>query len=436
MKNLFLAFCCLLYFAGSALASGYGVFTQGASGLGQANAVVAHPIGPSSLYFNPALLNDVPGRQIEAGTSGIYSDRQIDLDSGGSEDGETGWNFPSTFYYTQEINERIAAGVGVFFPFGLSNEWDENYEGRYIGTSGEVLTINFNPAISWRVNNRLSIAGGFSLLYLDATLKNKVNQTAAYLIAQTQGAPLPSLPPGVELNDVGQKFEADGWGAGYNLGVLFKATDRVSIGAAYRSHIDVDAEGDVSFDRVNPLLSSLFPEGDGNADIRLPAQFTAGVAVQVLKPLIVEAGVRWEDWESTEELKIELDKPVLGQPENIIPRDWSATWTYNIGVQYRLNEKAVINAGYLYGNNAVPGKTFEPVIPDTDAHLFTAGTDLTFGVWTVSGAFGIEHHEERDKDNTIADPLGSLVAGQLVNTANGTYETDIYLVALSVGYHF
>ena len=43
------------------LASGYGVFTQGASGLSQANAVVAHTTGPSSVYFNPALINDVPG---------------------------------------------------------------------------------------------------------------------------------------------------------------------------------------------------------------------------------------------------------------------------------------------------------------------------------------------------------------------------------------
>jgi len=32
-----------------AAASGYGIFTQGASGLGQANAVVAHTTGPSSL---------------------------------------------------------------------------------------------------------------------------------------------------------------------------------------------------------------------------------------------------------------------------------------------------------------------------------------------------------------------------------------------------
>jgi long-chain fatty acid transport protein len=80
--------------------------------------------------------------------------------------------------------------------------------------------------------------------------------------------------------------------------------------------------------------------------------------------------------------------------------------------------------------------TFEPLIPDTDAHLFTLGTDLSFGQWTLSGAFGYEHHENRKKTNSLGDPLGSLLAGQPVGTANGTYETDIYLVAASIAYRF
>jgi long-chain fatty acid transport protein len=433
LKTLTLVLCSSLI-AIQAFASGYGVFTQGASGLGQANAVVAHPTGPSSLYFNPALLNDVPGRQIEVGTTLITADREINLDNGDHENAKSETNFPSTLYYTQQINDRFSAGLGVFFPFGLSNEWDDDYEGRYIGTSGEVTTINFNPVVSYKVNDKLSLAAGLDLLYLDATLKGKINQSAAYLIAQSQGAPLPQLT--APLGDISQKFTGDDWGIGYNLGALFKATGRVSIGATYRSHIDVDADGDVSFNNVSPYLASLFPDGNGDASLRLPAQATAGLAVQVTEPLIIEVGARWEDWDSYNELKVNFDNPVFGQTSNISPRDWHSTWTYNIGGQYRLNETVALNAGYLYGENAVPSDTFEPVIPDTDAHLFTVGTDLTFGSWTASAAIGLEHHEDRDKNNSVGDPLGSLIAGQPVGTANGKYQTEIYLVALSVGYKF
>ena len=418
------------------LASGFGVFTQGASGLGQANAVVAHPTGPSSLYFNPALMNDVPGRQVEVGTTAVYADRSVDFDSGGSEDAEENWNFPSTFYYTHEINPQVTAGLGVFFPFGLSTEWDDDYAGRYIGTSAELFSTNINPAVSYRVNDKLSLAVGVDVLYLDATIENNINQTALGFVVNPFGG------LGVQP-DIEQKFEGDGWGVGYNLGALYKVNEMVSIGATYRSHIDVNVEGDASFDGVNPMLASLFPETDGDADIRLPQQVTAGVAVKPMEKLVIEAGVRWEDWESTDDLTIELDQPVAGRNENVIPRDWNSTWTYNLGGQYRLNEVVAINAGYLYGQNAVPSSTFEPLIPDSDAHLFTLGTDLTFGPWTISGAFGYEYHEDRDKTNNLGDEAGSALASVLnggvptyVGTAKGEYETDIYLVGLSVGYKF
>ncbi len=192
-----------------AAASGYGVFTQGASGLGQANAVVAHPTGPSSLYFNPALINDVPGRQIEIGTTAVYSDRDIDYTGGGSENGDSAWNFPSTFYYTHQANDKFTSGLGIFFPFGLSNEWDDGYDGRYIGTSGEMLTININPAVSYRLTDRLSLAVGLDFVYLDTEIKANINQTVA-----GYGAPGIIGGPFFDITtDVRQKFSGDGWGS-------------------------------------------------------------------------------------------------------------------------------------------------------------------------------------------------------------------------------
>lgn len=425
---LFTLCCCLI--TGMAYASGYGVFTQGASGLGQANAVVAHSTGPSSVYFNPALINDVSGTQIEVGTTAIYADREIDLDSGGSEEADSSWNFPSTFYLTHEINEQFTAGLGVFFPFGLSNEWDDNYEGRYIGTEGEIFTTNINPVVSWRVHERVSIAAGVSAVYFDATLKNKLNQEAAGVIVN----PPFGLGP---LGDIEQKFEGDDWGYGYNLGLLVKLTDKISFGAAYRSEVELEIDGaDVKLTGVDPLLSALFPSTKGDAEVDLPQQVVAGIAAQLTDDLVMEVGLRWEDWDSTDELKVELDTPIFFQSSQTIPRDWQSTWTYNIGGQYQLNETMALNAGYLYGQNAVPGSTFEPLIPDSDVHLFTIGTDLTCDAWTVSAAFGYEYHDTRTKNNAIGDPLGSRVAGRPVGTANGDYDTDIYLLALSVGYKF
>ena len=327
-----------------AAASGYGVFTQGASGLGQANAVVAHTTGPSSLYFNPALINDVPGRQVEVGTTAVYSDRDIDYTVGGSENGDSAWNFPSTFYYTHQASDKLTSGLGIFFPFGLSNEWDDDYDGRYIGTSGEMLTVNINPAVSYRVTDRLSLAVGLDFVYLDTELKANINQ----------GLLVDPLLNG--LLDVRQKFSGDGWGAGYNLGVLFKVTDRISIGAAYRSQVDIDIEGDMSLSGVgdDPTLQFLFQEGNAESDIELPAQFTVGVATRVTDALLIEVGARWEDWDVNDKQTLDLQNPILGETRIVQERDWHSTWTYNIGANYKLSDSIALNCGYLYGQNAVP----------------------------------------------------------------------------------
>jgi len=101
---------------GLASASGFGVFTQGACGSRPGQRGGRPPHRTVLALLQPTLMNDVPGRQIEVGTTAVYADRSVDYDGGGSEDAKENWNFPSTFYYTHEVNPQVTAGLGVSSP--------------------------------------------------------------------------------------------------------------------------------------------------------------------------------------------------------------------------------------------------------------------------------------------------------------------------------
>ncbi len=99
-------------------ASGFGIFTQGADALGQANATVAHSDSPSAVYFNPALLTSLAGTQIEIGTTAVIPSRKFksDLD-GNREKTEDTVYFPSYFYLIHHFKERWRSVLAVFKPF-------------------------------------------------------------------------------------------------------------------------------------------------------------------------------------------------------------------------------------------------------------------------------------------------------------------------------
>ncbi|NLV24241.1 MAG: TonB-dependent receptor [Deltaproteobacteria bacterium] len=413
-----LIFFLLLYpgFVCQSWGAGFAIFTQGASSLGQAAAVVAHTNGPSAIFFNPALLNDLGGTQVEVGTTLLSFNRSFKSSTDGRGHAmDDDLYFPSTFYLSHACNDRVTVGLGVFSPFGLATDWDPRWEGRYISTRAEMTTYTLNPVVSVRVTPRLSLAGGVNFVWADAELENKI--------------------PAYPLADINQKFKGDDFGVGFNLGLAFQATERITLGLSYRSEVDLTVTGDASFRLPDPGLGAYFSKTGGKADQTLPRQVFAGIAWQITEPLTVETGVRWEDWSSNERMKIKLDRPI-GPPgsavsEKIVPRDWRDTWAYNLGVTYRLNDHVALLAGYLYGENPVPNSTFDPSIPDSDTHLFTLGTDLTFGNLLLSLSYGYQKQENRRKNNLVGAEYAALGG-----TANGRYETDVHLAALSVGYRF
>lgn len=400
--------------ATSAHAAGYAVFTHGASALGQGNAVTAHSDNPSTIFYNPALMNRLEGTQFQIGTTAIFSSREFQSNQpGGSSDSNDSVFFPSTFYATHKFNDSLSAGLGVFNPFGLGTEWSDDWDGRYQATDSELTTFNINPAVSFRIIPSLAVAAGLDVVLVDATLERKI----------FTGTPL----------DINQKFEGDGTGVGFNVGVAYDITKELTFGASYRSQVQVDIEGESS---TSPTLTvpgvGAVLDSKGRTSIKLPPQVTAGLAYQISAPLIVEAGFRWEGWSSFKELQLSLDN---GFPVAATPRDWHDSYGFNLGGKYQLNETAALMAGYVFGNSAVPDSTFDPSIPDAKTHVFCVGTDLAYQHWKVALSYGYQLYEDRTKNNDIgaATPANPLPP---TSAANGEYRSDAHLLALSVGYKF
>ncbi len=394
--NCALAALCLLAGTGTAFASGFGIFTQGAAELGQANSSIAHTSGASAVYFNPALMSRLSGTQVEFGTTLVAPDREFTSASTGSHaEVENTIYFPSHLYLTHQLSPQMNLGLAVYNPFGLGTDWPDTWEGKYLATKSTITTFNFNPAISYKISPQLTLAAGVNVLLLDAELERKR----------------------FDIGGANQKFSADGDGFGYNLGLLFDLTPSLTFGAAYRSEIDLTAKGNV---QVTLPGLTLF-ESSAQSKLTMPQQLTAGLAWKQSERLTVEAGVRWEGWSAFDTLTVRFPN---GSTDST-PKDWRDTWAANLGARYQLNPTVALLGGYLYGPDAVPAATFEPAVPDSTSHLFTLGTDLKFDRIKLAASYGYQYLEERSKNNSVGGGL-----------ANGDYNSSIHLLSVGIGYQF
>ncbi len=412
MATVFLLFC---FWATSLHAAGFGVFSQGASSFGMAGSSIAHSNSPSSIFYNPALISDLEGTQVEMGTTILQLTFEHESALTGREtETDNSLHFPSTLYITHALDPKWSVGVGIFSPFGLASEWDGAWEGRYLATHSKLSSLCVNPVISYRLSSKLTLAAGVNLLYLDTDLENAVNLS----------------PYG--LNDGFRSFEGDDTVWGFNAGMRFQMTDTVSFGASYRSGYEVDLDGDIAFDlpvEGATLIRQYLPDTSAMASIDLPQVAFVGMAWQVHPQLILETGFLWEGWSDYETVTTKFDTPIFGMTSDVLIKNWKDTITVNLGGEYFLSDRYTFRAGYIYRENAVPDETFEPSLPDADAHLFALGGDLHWSTnYTLSFAYVYERQKSRDKVNFLGDPLGG--------NANGTYRSDIHFLALSLNWHF
>ena len=347
-------------------AGGFLVYGHDASALALGLAYTAQVKNPSAVLYNPAAINQISGTSFSFGGTLINSHASFRAErTGNKTDQDSYLFFIPAFFVTKKLNDRWSIGIGSFSLYGLTSNWPQNWEGRYLATFAQLRSFFLNPVVSYQLTPKLSIAGGANLVYSNVYQRKNIKITS--------------------FRDGGAKFKGDDFGWGYNIGLLYQFSKKFKFGAAYRSTVHMDYVGDVTF-RVPKLLEKIVPKGRANIAIDLPGFLTTGLCYTPDEKWSIEFDVFWIDWSEYDKLDLKYSKPVpaiLQKQATPIVRDYHDTIDFCFGISYRATETITLRAGYLFDESPVPEKSQDPILYDANKHFYSLGIGLQKGNWTI-----------------------------------------------------
>lgn len=437
--------------AGLGNAGGFALIEQNASGLGNAYAgQAASAQDASTIYFNPAGMTRLPGRQgvvaahlikpsskfNDTGTTPAFSTVALTgpfpMGGNGGDAGDLA--VVPNAYLSWQLLPQLFVGIGVNVPFGLKTDYDADWKGRFHALKSEVKTINVNPSVAWKFNDVFSIGAGVNYQRFDAELTKAVNYS---FLASAGG--IPGVPA---LTEGSNKIEGDDGAWGFNLGVLFKPLPSTDIGIHYRSKLKYKLSGSVTFNNrpatVNALIGvpAVFNQaGDGpiTADVTLPDTLSVSAKHQINPKWDVLADVTWTGWSSLDSLKIVRSN---GFTLEDTPFNWRDTYRFSLGFNWRPMEPWTFRFGVAYDQTPTSDTYRTPRIPDQNRTWVAFG-----GQYKVSanGAidFGYAHLFVKDAKVDASGPpalSAPLVLGR--GALRGTYDSHVDILSVQYRHSF
>ncbi|MEG0966471.1 MAG: outer membrane protein transport protein [Pseudomonas sp.] len=343
-------------------ASGFALNEQSVSGMGTGFAGRSSSADDASTVFgNPAGMSRLKREQITVGAAAVIAKSDISGSGtlGGSTDGDMVpfVGVPMGFY-VKPIDEHWSVGFGVYAPFGLVTEYEDEAASRYWGKKSYVEVITFQPTVSYAFNDKVSIGFGPTFNRIKGELSsNTINR----------------FTPGT--NDGEVKIKGDDTAVGYNIGVLVQATDKTRLGLTYHSMVDYKLEGNTKINNalIGPFSGSKF---DAELKIKTPESVDFSVTHELDDQWTLYAGSTWTRWSRLEAITVqnEVPAPLAGQFGTINEdQNWHDTWAHAIGASYKLNKEWVLRTGFTVDQSPTNNHDRSPRIPTGDRKVFSLG---------------------------------------------------------------
>jgi long-chain fatty acid transport protein len=360
--------------------------TQGAKATGMGLAFTAVADDPSAIFYNPAGLGWQKHFSAQI-SSTLLSKVEADFEgqnpfpgAGTSEQGHETTYFVPGFYAIVPLTTTVNFGFGVFAPYGLGNRWDnaETFSGRFISQNAFISSSELNPVLSWQASPTFALAVGADYRISKVTLE------------QNSGRINPFTQSFVDVAHVKLDSElVDNTGWGWNAGILWKPIPLISLGASYRSSIEIDYEGEAKFTQrptgnaaFDAAVAAGLPQGAQNVatTIEFPSSANFGAALNLPGDLTVSLEADWTEWETFSSLVVDFESAAI--PDLVRITDWENSWAYRVGVQKKWGGFA-LRAGYYRDNTPQPVQDIGPILADSDRDAYSLGIGYDTERWGV-----------------------------------------------------
>ncbi len=256
--------------------------------------------------------------------------------------------FLPNLHYVSKAYGAWRYGLSVVVPGGLVKRWESPVQ-KLFAQKFDLTTVLINPSVTYKVNDILALSVGADILYSKGEVAND-----GTLI----GKPIK------------RDMDGDSFDYGFNVAAALHLENGVNLAATYRSKIKMSLEGDATFG-LGPMSLGY----KANVDVYLPAALTLAVSKDIDK-FTLELVYERTFWSSYKYLDFNYDKPLPAQLASFdakTPKLWKDTNTFRVGLQYRYSDKLTLMAGYSYDESPIKDAYVSYELPDSDAHIFSAG---------------------------------------------------------------
>lgn len=333
-------------------------------------AICSGPYCPSSGFDFAATLfaPKIDGRVSIGGTGPLAGNHQSRAD-------EKTYLVPA-FGISTPITPRVRMGLSAYGVTGLGVDHrnSELSGGLLAADSTQLMILKVAPTVAWQVTDRVSVGGALHVVNSQLDLN--------------QGS-------------------SSSYGVGGQLGVIFKPTDAVSLGATYQS---------VMYGTKHKSVYNLDEMTTGSKDqddftLESPQTIGVGAAWKPASNLLLEVNLKWLNWSDAK------GYDVLG---------WDDQLVYALGLQYSPITSLALRAGYNYGKNPIKGRSF-----NGDGIVNVQGKDVNAYGFETLRVIGfpaiVEHHVTLgagyNLTESVAVNVGYMHAFQTSVKSNGTLPT-------------
>jgi long-chain fatty acid transport protein len=301
----------------------------------------------STIFSNPAGLTRLEGTRLDVSLIPIGLDVAFTPDDATTVEGADGdasdWLPAGGAFYSRRLSDKTTFGFGVGGYFGLAQEYEDGWVGRYYVEKIQVQALTLEPAVGIRLNEAWSLGVGLAVHY------GIFNQTAA-----VNNNPI--LLPGPVFQDGQLELDTTDWTVQGNLGLLWEGGGKTRIGFQFLTPAKLSFSDVPEFTDLRPALEqALAAAGILGARLDLgmemPMALRVGFHCDVAEDWSLMGDLGWEQWSRFGK----VDVAVVSEEITSLTtdRNYEDVWHLGLGARRRLSEDWLLNFGAAWDSAIV-----------------------------------------------------------------------------------